>query len=41
MLGIVDLIGRRTADLTDAFEDIVHAVNVGFTQQSAIGVDGD
>jgi len=39
MLGIRDLVGGRAADLTYALEHIVHSMDVGFAQQSAIGVD--
>ena len=40
MLDIRNLVDRRSAELADAFGDAVHAVNVGLTELTAMGVDG-
>src|ERR1700733_1873959 len=39
VLGSNNLIGRRSTQLTDTLEDVVHAVNVTLAQEPTIGVD--
>jgi len=40
-LGVLDLTGRLAAELPDAFDDVVQAVDVGFGEATAVGVRGE